>query len=117
MVSKHDYLHLLEGNTAKKVVDFLDLSRNDVSKAIGIEKDSVRYDKYMPKDLEMRLTEIANICELIARYFEGDIKKTALWFTVKNPALGGVSPRDLILCGRYKNLEKFIKNALAGIHP
>lgn len=116
-VPTHDYLHLLEGNTAKNVVDFLHLSRNDVSKAMGIEKNSVRYDSHMPIELKQRLYEIANICELMAGYFNGDIKKTELWFNIKNPALGGVSPRDMIRFGRYKKLEKFIRNALAGINP
>jgi len=116
-VPTHDYLHLLEGNTAKNVVDFLHLSRNDVSKAMGVEKNSVRYDSHMPIELKQRLYEIANICELMAGYFNGDIKKTELWFNIKNPALGGVSPRDMIRFGRYKKLEKFIQNALAGINP
>jgi hypothetical protein len=53
----------------------------------------------------------------MAGYFNGDKAKTALWFRVKNPALGGVSPRDMIRYGRYKKLELFIRNALAGIHP
>jgi hypothetical protein len=116
-VPRHDYLHLLEGNTPKKVVEFLGLSRSDISKAMRVEKDSVRFDRYMPKELEARLNEIANICELMAGYFGGDVKKTALWFHIKNPALGGVSPRDMIRFGRYKKLEKFIRNALAGINP
>lgn len=116
-VPTHDYLHLLEGNTAKNVVNFLHLSRNDVSKAMGVEKDSVRYDNHMPMELKRRLHEIANICELMAGYFKGDIKKTELWFNIKNPALGGISPRDMIRFGRYKKLEKFIQNALAGINP
>ncbi len=116
-VPRHDYLGLFEGNTAKKVVDFLDLSRSDVAKAMHISKDSIRYDEGMSKELERRLFEIAVICELMAGYFQGDGKKTATWFYIKNPALGGVSPKDMIRFGRYKKLEKFIRNALAGISP
>jgi len=116
-VPRHDYLGLFEGNTAKNVVDFLDLSRNDVAKAVHISKDSVRYDEGMSKDLENRLYEIAVTCELMAGYFQGDSKKTATWFHIKNPALGGISPKDMIRFGRYKKLEKFIRNALAGISP
>ncbi|MDR3491868.1 MAG: hypothetical protein P4M12_07505 [Gammaproteobacteria bacterium] len=116
-VPTHNYLHLLEGNTPKKVVDFLDLSRNDISKAMKMDKDHVRFDDQITKDLKKRLYEIANICELMAGYFNGDIEKTALWFNIKNPALGGISPRDMIRYGRYKKLELFIRNALAGIHP
>ncbi len=116
-VPMHNYLGLFEGNTPKNVVEFLELSRNDVSKAMRVPKDSVRYDAGMPKELENRLYEIAIICELMAGYFKGDVKKTALWFHIKNPALGGVSPKDMIRFGRYKKLEKFIRNALAGISP
>jgi hypothetical protein len=111
------YLGLLEGNTPKKVVNFLHLDTNDVSKAMGISKKSVRYDEKIPKELEQRLQEIAIICELVAGYFKGDVKKTALWFGVKNPALGGISPRDMIRFGRYKKLEKFVRNALEGNSP
>lgn len=116
-VPTHNYLHLLDGNTPKKVVDFLDFSRNDISKAMKMDKERVRFDDQITKDLKERLYEIANICELMAGYFNGDIEKTALWFRINNPALGGISPRDMIRYGRYKKLELFIRNALAGIHP
>lgn len=110
-----DYLGLFQGNTPKNVVHFLELTQNDVSKAIGIPKKSIRYDEDIPKELARRLQEIAVICELIAGYFNGDAKKAALWFQIKNPALGGISPRDMIRFGRYQKLEKFVRNALAGI--
>lgn len=113
-----DYLGLLNGNTPKKVADFLDLDRFDVAKAMGLkDKSQVRFDEQISKDLKRRLFEIAVICELMAGYFKGDVKKTALWFNVNNPALGGISPRDMIRYGRYKKLELFIRNALAGVHP
>lgn len=114
----HDYLGLLHGNTPKKVIDFLELDRFDVAKAMGLkDKSQVRFDDQIRKDLKRRLIEIAIICELMAGYFKGDAEKTALWFQVSNPALGGISPRDMIRYGRYKKLELFIRNALAGIHP
>jgi len=116
-VPTHNYLHLLGGNTPKKVAEFLELSRSDISKAMKMDKDHVRFDEQITKDLKRRLYEIANICELMAGYFNGDNEKTALWFRIKNPALGGISPRDMIRYGRYKKLELFIRNALAGIHP
>lgn len=116
-VPTHDYLHLLEGNTPKKVAEFLELSRNDISKAMKMDKEQVRLDDQINKDLKCRLLEIANTIELMAGYFNGNIEKTALWFKIKNPALGGISPRDMILYGRYRKLELFIRNALDGIHP
>lgn len=117
-VPQHNYLHLFDGNIPKNVADFLELDRYDVAKAMGLkDKSLVRFDEQIRKDVKKRLEEIAIICELMAGYFKGDAAKTALWFRVKNPALGGVSPRDMIRYGRHKKLELFIKNALAGIHP
>lgn len=110
-----NYLDLFTGNTAKNVVKFLELDTNDVSRGMGINKKSVRYDEKIPKELVQRLQEIAIICELVAIYFDGDTEKTALWFKIKNPALGGLAPRDMIRFGRFKKLEKFVRNALAGI--
>lgn len=116
-IPQTDYLNLFKGNTPKNVVHFLELTQNDVSKALGIPKKSIRYDDNIPKELARRLEEIAVICELVAGYFDGDIKKTALWFQIRNPALGGISPKDMIRFGRYQKLEKFVRNALAGIAP
>jgi hypothetical protein len=117
-VPQHDYLNLFHGNTPKKVTEFLELDRYQVAKAMGLQdKTQVRFDNQIKKDLKKRLEEIAIICELMAGYFNGDVQKTALWFRVKNPALGGISPRDMIRYGRYKKLALFIRNALAGIHP
>ena len=116
-IPPHNYLGLLGENTPKKVVNFLKLATNDVSKAMGVSKKSVRYDEKMPRELAERLQEIAIICELVAGYFNGDVQKTTLWFQVKNPALGDISPRDMIRFGRYEKLEKFVRNALAGNIP
>lgn len=116
-VPQSNHLHLFSGNIAKNVVRFLDLDTNDVSRGLDINKKSVRYDEKIPKELLQRLQEIAVICELVAIYFNGDIEKTALWFKIKNPALGGLAPRDMIRFGRFKKLEKFVRNALAGITP
>ncbi len=77
----------------------------------------IGFDDQIRKDLKKRLEGIAIICEVMAGYFNGDARKTALWFQVSNPMLGGVSPRDMIRYGRYKKLALFIRNALAGIHP
>jgi len=114
-VPQTNYLHLFTGNTAKNVVNFLELDASDISRSIGISKKSVRYDDKIPKELMLRLQEIAVVCELVAIYFDGIEKKTALWFRIKNQALGGLAPRDMIRFGRFKKLEKFIRNALAGI--
>ena len=97
----------------KRVSEFLDLDKNELSKIGGIKKSSVRFDERIPRDLGERLEQIANICALVATFFEGDARKTALWFRTPNPSLGGyLSPRDMIRFGRYKKLYKFVIEAL-----
>lgn len=116
-VPTHDYLGLLKDENPKKIVDFLKLTTDDVAKATGMPAASIRYDARMPAELVQRLQEIGVVCELVAEYFKGDLKKTALWFQIKNPALGNISPRDMIRFGRYEKLIKYVQNALAGNNP
>lgn len=116
-IPSHDYLGLFQEENPKKVVDFLHLTKDDVAKATGVPKISVRYDERIPEELIQRLLEISIVCELVAGYFEGNARKTALWFQIKNPALGNISPRDMIRLGRYQKLMKFIQDALSGSTP
>src|SRR5690349_11052275 len=103
-IPAHNYLGLFEGNTPEKVVNFLDLSLGEVSIAMGVSENCVRYDEKMPTELSQQLKEIAITCELVAGYFNGDVQKTALWFRANNPALGNICPRDMIRIGRFKKL-------------
>ena len=100
-----------------RVTDFLDFDTNALSKIGGVSKESVRLDRRIPKALKDRLEQIANICSLVAEYFEGDAQKTALWFRTTNPMLGNVSPRDMIRLGRYKRLLSFIVDSRAENEP
>jgi hypothetical protein len=113
-VHKTDPLQFWEDDEidCKKVSDFLELGRNDLSKLAEINKQSVRFGDRIPPILKERLEQIANVCSLVAEYFEGDKKKTALWFKTPNPMLGDVTPRDMIRLGRYKKLIKFVTEAL-----
>jgi hypothetical protein len=99
------------GLNYKRVTDFLDLNTEELSKIGGVSKRSVRLDNRIPNDLKERLEQIANICALVAGYFEGDVDKTGLWFKTPNPMLGDISPRDMIRFGRFKRLLKFITEA------
>jgi hypothetical protein len=65
----------------------------------------------MPEDLRLRLTEWATALNLVAEFFK-DQDKTILWFTIPNPLLGDIAPRDMIRVGRFKKLLKFIQTAL-----
>ena len=94
-----------------RLTEFLDLDKTAWSKLAGVSKSSVRFDERIPRDLKDRMEQIAIICSLVAEYFGGDVRKTALWFKTINPMLGNISPRDMIRLGRYKKLQKFINSA------
>jgi hypothetical protein len=113
-VARQDYLGFWADQTlqAKAVADFLSLGKQDVAKVAGVSPASVRFDQKIPKEVLDRLQEIANICSLVASFFDGDAAKTALWFKTKNPSLGGISPRDMIRFGRYSRLQKFVMDAI-----
>lgn len=53
----------------------------------------------------------------IKAFFNGDMDKTYAWFETKNPALGFISPLDMIKSGRQMKLLKFIDNQVQGNWP
>ncbi len=112
-VSKSDPLNFWEnhGLDYGSVSNFLELNKKELSKVGGVSVQSVRFDNKIPNDLKDRLEQIANICNLVAEFFDGDAEKTALWFRTLNPMLGDLSPRDMIRFGRYKRLQKFVLSA------
>jgi len=113
-VPEHDYLNFWPGSQfdPQHVVRFLELSKPDVAKIASVAPSSVRFDQKIPKDVLERLMEIANVCGLVAQFFQGDAAKTSLWFRTKNPLLGNISPRDMIRYGRYEKLRRFVMEAL-----
>lgn len=113
-ISQTDPLNFRQGDQPdyyRRVSEFLEFDANALSKIAGINKNSVRFDDRIPNLLKERLDQIANICSLVAEYFDGDAYKTALWFKTPNPMLGDVAPRDMIRLGRYKKLMKFINES------
>ena len=117
-IPKKDYLHLFdksENNKPEyqKVIKFLEFQKQDVAKATDIALSSVRYEENkIPSELSDRIAEWANLLNMVAEFFEGDAKKTALWFAQPNPLLGYVPPRDMIRFGRYRKLLRFVFNTL-----
>ena len=114
-VPKKDHLSLFEKDAPRynRIVNFLEFKKEDISKATDVPLSSVRYDDKIPQELHERIREWAILLNLVAGHFNGDPAKTTLWFTIPNPLLGNVTPRDMIRFGRYKKLLKFIMNALA----
>ena len=110
-----DHLSLFEGEKPKcpDVMRIFEFKKQDVARAAGVALSSVRWDDRMPPEVRDRFREWANLINLVAEFFEGDTRKTALWFTLPNPTLGDVRPRDMIRFGRYKRLQKSVVNALS----
>lgn len=95
----------------RKVVDFLEIDKGDISRFSGVAKSSVRYDKSMPAAVRQHLEQVANICNLVFEHFQDDVK-TKLWFQTPNPLLGNFSPRDMIRFGRFDKLRRFVMEAI-----
>ena len=113
-VALRDYLGFWADQTlnVRGVAEFLDLKKPDLARVAGVQPSSVRFDSKMPRQVLDRLTEIANICALVAEFFAGDVSKTALWFQTRNTLLGDITPRDMIRYGRYAKLHEFVMSAL-----
>ena len=108
-----DILGLYQGGRPdyKRVADMVKLSKEDLGKISRVAKSSVRFDDAIPAAVAERLREIANIANLVAEFFEGDVQKVSLWFELPNPNLGNVSPRMMIRGDRYKRLLSFVLDA------
>lgn len=110
-----DILNLV--SNPRGVVDFLGLSKKDIANATSLKLSTIRYDDKMPKELAQSLLEVATICELVAEFFDADKNKTSLWFNLPNPALGGISPKEMIRIGQHQKLRKAIVSMLEGNTP
>jgi hypothetical protein len=95
----------------KKIAEIAHLSKEDLGKLGKVAKSTVRFDGKIPPAVADRLKEIANIANLVAEYFNGDAHKVSLWFTLPNPLLGKVSPRDMLRISRYDRLLNFVIEA------
>lgn len=95
----------------RRVADLAKLTKEDLSKIARVSKSSVRFDDSIPVAVAERLREIANIANLVAEFFEGDVRKVGLWFELPNPHLGNISPRTMIRGNRYKRLLNFVIDA------
>jgi hypothetical protein len=101
----------------RKTAAFLRFSTNDVATATGVPRKTVRLDAQITEEVRTRLSEIATICALVAEHFHGDLDKTHLWFTTRNPLLGDISPREMIRYGLYRKVLRFVQEARAQEPP
>lgn len=114
-VANKDYLSLFKDRKPEynRIKSLLEFRNEDISTATGIPLESIRFDDRIPREVQDRMREWANVLNLVAEHFNGDTTKTTLWFVTPNPLLGNITPRDMIRFGRYKKLFKFIFNALS----
>ncbi len=96
----------------RRVAKFLSLDKRQVARIANVSPASVRWDKKIPQEVLDHLTEIAVICALVAQFFQGDVRKTQLWFQTRNPLLGNLSPRDMVRYGRQQKLRRVVMEAL-----
>ena len=91
----------------------LDFSKTELAKAFALSPDQIRLDR-MGKVSKNRIKDLVCALEYVAETFDGDIKKTRFWLNTPNPNLGGSSPKNLIINGRYHKVQKFILAARGG---
>ena len=102
----------------KKMALFLSLSPQQMASVIGSRKSVSSFDALrLAPSAQKRVNEIANLCEVVAHNFGGDVEKTALWFEMKNPMLGDLSPRDMLLFQRHELLQNLVFDAMTGQLP
>jgi len=109
--------HVVDKGRLGEIPKFLELEKQDISKATGIPKSSIRYDEKMPKALMEHLFQLAAIFILVSEHFEGNLNKTYAWFNLPNPLMGNLSPRDMIRYGRFKKVLKIVQSAIEGESP
>lgn len=112
-IAQQDLLGLLRDGKPdyKRIAGLVRLSKSDLGKLANVATSSVRFDANIPVPVAERLRELANIANLVAEYFNGDVHKVGLWFELPNPMLGNISPRNMIRGGRYKRLLNFVLDA------
>jgi hypothetical protein len=111
-IPEKDHCNLFSGTqpNAKKVMNMLHFSKDDLAVATGFSARKIRLDERMQAEIENRIREWALAINLVAGFFK-DINKTILWFQTPNPLLGNVSPANMIKMGRFGKLLRFIQTA------
>ena len=115
-VAERDYLNLIDCGAprCRKVAEFLRFDDGDVARATGVPRASfLLAAAKIPPQVTERILGWAQAINLVAQFFRGDAEKTTLWFSLPNPLLGGVTPRDMIRLGRFSRLRGFILEAIA----
>jgi hypothetical protein len=99
---------------SEEVAKVLDFSSGDFARAAQLPSKGFSLKAELPKDVEHRVREWVAVIEEVGRFFEGDVRKTALWFRIPNPLLGNIEPRLMIQYGRAQKLLQIVRSEIAG---
>ena len=98
---------------AEAIAKFLGLKTTEIARLVQVPVASVVWDSTTTQRVQDHLAAIGKEIDLVAKVFDGDKAKTALWFQTPNPLLGEIAPVELIRVGKFDNLRKFIQSAVA----
>ncbi len=102
---------------AKSFFDVAD-RKEKISQIIGISKNSVRYDRKMPREVKEFLHDTVTIFHLVYIHFDYNFEKTKLWFELPNPMIGeNITPQQMIYIGRQQKLLQIVFAATQGDRP
>lgn len=95
-----------------KTAAFLGITLTELASVFGVTKEQIRPDRAGTKT-KQRIEQLTGALEAVAeKSFNGDFSKTQFWIKTPNPNFGYISPRTLILKGRYSKVIKFIESVL-----
>ena len=102
---------------AGEVAKLLSFSQREFAQAVRLPPKGFSFKGRLPEEVEQRVREWATVLEEVARFFEGDLRKTTLWFRIPNPLLGDLEPRQMIQVGRARKLLQIVRDEIAGQVP
>lgn len=95
-----------------KTAEFLEITLKDLANVFGVSKEQIRPERAGQKT-KARIEQLIGALEAVSeKSFDGNVEKTKFWLKTPNPNFGYMSPRNLILKGRYLKVIKFIDSVL-----
>ena len=101
----------------REIVNTMDFSRKEISRAARVSIDSVRYEENrIPDKVKDLLTNMIWLLHVTHEHLR-DKNKVIQWLNSPNPICGGASPKDMICMGQYKKLVKIVASYVEGDIP
>lgn len=110
----HDIMHYYANGLFdhEKVLSGLRIKDKELSFATNIPINSIHSTgSDISNEVRVRIEEWASAINKVAEFFN-DETKTMRWFNSENPQLANLTPRDMIISGRFKKLLQFINASL-----